>query len=242
MEEEVAVYDGVHGAVLKHGADMAAKLVADAEGVHQAVDELFFLIGEAVGVGGVNGGEVEVRHGIILAVDIHRALFKVDAVEEVAVVHVPFRMAGDDVVLQLHLNHEDGFVHLRDDALILLRDVVLLSLHLGLEDLAGVVAVSLHGEHGQGHQVDAVAVFQGLHVGVTERDAEHVGDGTFVAGGGTHPQSVVVAPLYVVVAVMLQGVHDDVGAGAAVVDVAEDVKAVDAEALNHLADGLYEGL
>lgn len=56
VEEEVAVYDGVHGAVLKHGADMAAKLVADAEGVHQAVDELFFLIGEAVGVGGVNGG------------------------------------------------------------------------------------------------------------------------------------------------------------------------------------------
>ena len=51
-----------------------------------------------------------------------------------------------------------------------------------------------------------------------------------------------VAPLYVVVAVVGQGVHDDVRSGTAVVDVAEDVEAVDAQALYDLADGLDEWL
>ena len=49
-----------------------------------------------------------------------------------------------------------------------------------------------------------------------------------------------VAPLYVVVAVMVQGIHDNVSSWTAVVDVAEDVESVNAESLYYLADGLYE--
>ncbi len=52
-----------------------------------------------------------------------------------------------------------------------------------------------------------------------------------------HPERVVIAPLDVVVLVSLERVHDDVGALAAVVDVAEDVQRIDAQTLDHVADG-----
>ena len=69
--------------------------------------------------------------------------------------------------------------------------------------MTGVVGVCFHGERGKRHQIDAVTVFQCGEVTVTERQAQHVGNATVVAG--CRPiQSASVAPLYVEVVVIAQ--------------------------------------
>ena len=113
MEEQVGVYHAVHGAMLENDVHVPAQLVADAEGVGELFHQLFLLLGELVGVGGVYRGEIEVWHRIVLTVDVHRAFLAVYAVQKVAALHFPFRVRGDECMFQLHLHHEDSLVHLR---------------------------------------------------------------------------------------------------------------------------------
>ena len=127
-------------------------------------------------------------------------------------------------------------MHARNQAARLLGDGVV-GIDFGLECFTIVVAVGLHSEGSQWHEVDAVAVFQSGHVAVAQGDAQHVGDASLAAGGGTHPQRVVVAPLEVELAVVHQRVHNKVCTRAAVVHVAQDVQLVDTQSLNHVAHG-----
>ena len=60
------------------------------------------------------------------------------------------------------------------------------------------------------------------------------------AGGGAHPQNVVVAPLNVHAVVVQQGVHDDIRPGAPVKDVAHDVQVVHRQALDDAGHRLDE--
>ena len=57
-----------------------------------------------------------------------------------------------------------------------------------------------------------------------------------------HPQDVVIAPLDVDLMVVHQVVEDDVRAGTAVVDVADDMQSLDGEALNQFGEVGDEGL
>ena len=64
-------------------------------------------------------------------------------------------------------------------------------------------------------------------------------DGGDAEGGarrGADPHDVVVTELDVEGVVLHQGVHNDVGAGASVEDVADQVEAIDDEALDDAAD------
>ena len=149
-------------------------------------------------------------------------------------------MAVEDGGLRLELYDADGLVHLRREQQRLLVHAALFLQLLGDELLAGVVAVDLECEGGQRHEVDAVALLEGGQVGVAQAQAQHVADAGVVAGRGTHPEHVVVAPLYVPRVVLPQRVEYDVCAGAAVVDVAEYVQLVDGQTLYDVADGHYE--
>lgn len=146
-------------------------------------------------------------------------------------------MALHNLPLNLELYHGDGLVHLRREADGLLVYVAGATARGGLELLAGVIGISLHGEGGQWHEVDAVAVFQGGEVGVAQAHSYHVADASVVASGRAHPQNVMIAPLYVPAVVVAQRVHDDVRTGASVVDVAQDVQLVDGQPLYHLGYG-----
>ena len=106
----------------------------------------------------------------------------------------------------------------------------------GVEERAGVVGIRFHGEGGERHHVDAVALLERLRVGVAEGEAEHAGYTSLVAGGRAHPENVVVAPLDVPVVVGRERVHDEVSARSAVEDVAEDMELVDGEALDEFAE------
>ena len=120
-----------------------------------------------------------------------------------------------------------GFVHLREEA-----HIALVVVDIGIFEFwnvwcAWVVFVNFHGKCGKWYHVDAIAVLEGVEVGITEREADDGGNTGFVASSGTHPHEVVVAPLDVHIVILTDLVEDEMRTWSAVVDVAYEVKAVD---------------
>lgn len=145
--------------------------------------------------------------------------------------HRPFEFELDDGHSLVHLGRERHCFRAVERAVVV---------DLRAEHFAGIVAVGVHGERGKRQQVDAITLFESGQFAVTQRDAEHVGDVAVVAGAGSHPEHVVVSPGDVEILISGQSLHDQMRTGAAVVDVAEDVEEVDAETLDHVADGDYK--
>ena len=132
----------------------------------------------------------------------------------------------EDAGFLLELYDADGLVHLGSQQQGLLVHLRVLE-QLGDEILTRVVAIGFQGKGGQGHEVDAIAVFEGGEVGIAQREAQHVTDAGIVTRCSSHPEHVVVAPLDVPRLVASHDVHDDVGTRASVVNVAKDVQLVD---------------
>ena len=240
MEQQIGVEYPVHATVGEQALYVLVQLVAHTERVVQFVDQFLLLGREFVGRFRVDGGEITVAHGVFLPVAHENFSFKINVLQLFPLFHVPFGAAVYHGSFELDLDNADGLVHLCDEASGFLVMPRVVFVQLRPEIMTGVVGVCFHGERGKRHQVDAVAVFQCGEVTVTERQAQHVGNATVVAGCRPHPKRVVVAPLYVEVVVIAQCVHDDVRSGAAVEDVAEDVQLVDAQALYQVADGADE--
>ena len=237
VEEQVGVAHLVQAPVAEQAAHVLAQLLAPGEGTLDAVQHLLLLGGEPVGVRGVERGEALVPQLVRLPVQLDRPGLRVDAVQQQPVLHRELRPSPDDLPLELVLDDGDGLVHLRDEAHRLLVVRGLIGVQRGDEELAGVVGVRLHGEGGEGQQVDAVAVLEGRQVAVPQAHPHDVGDAPEAARGRPHPEDVVVAPLDVEVVVSAQGVHDDVRPRSPVVDVPDDVQLVDGEPLDEVADG-----
>ena len=235
--EQVAVADEVHAAVGVEAAHVLAQLLAVHEGGMDFVHQFALFVRQAVGVGGVDSGEMGVAQGVFPPFVAEDAAGVVYLVQQLAPCHAELGTAVDDGGLEFQLDDGDGLVHLCDESLCLLVVLGAGKVHPGCKHRAGVVAVGIHGKGGQGQKVDAVAVFEGGEVAVAHGQADDVGDAGIVARGGAHPQQVVVAPLDIEVVVVAEGVHDDVGARTAVVDVAHDVQRVDGEALDEVAQG-----
>ena len=113
-------------------------------------------------------------------------------------------------------------------------------LDFGCEYRAGIVAIGFHGERDERHEIDSVAVFESLHVAVAQRYPQDIGDAGIVAGGRAHPEGVVVAPLDIEILVLCQRVHYQMSAGAAVIDIAQNVELVDGQTLYDITDGYDE--
>ena len=185
----------------EHDTDVLVQLLVDSERVAQAVDKRPFFRRKAVRLFGVYGREDATFHFVFLAVDGAYAPAVINVFKQQPVGHAPFRMAFDYLCLHLELYHGYGFVHLRRQSTCFFIYVGASAVGLRHELFAGVVAVMLHGECGQRHEVDAVAFFYGGEVGVTERQADDVADARLIACACAHPQDVVVAPLDVPVMV-----------------------------------------
>ena len=116
---------------------------------------------------GVDGGEGVALEFVFLTVDNYCALVVVDVVEEQSTVHLPSGIALYDGRLLLKLKYGDGFVHECGESARLLVDAGRVGRgYLGLEFLAGVVAIGLHSKCGKRHKVDAVALLKCSEVGV----------------------------------------------------------------------------
>ena len=251
MVEQVAVADGVHGAMTEEATDVLLQLLGDAEGVVQALHQVFLLGCQLVGMLGVNGGEKGVEHRVVLSVEAIGASLEVDVLERTSAVDVPFGVLLDELPFQFELYDRNGLVHLCDEAHLLFVGLAIVRCSKRQETLAGVIGVCLHREGGKREEVDAVAFLQSSHVGEAQRESQHDGDTGVASRCCTHPQRIVVAPLDVEVVARQQVVHDDVGTRSAVKDVTKDVKLVDAQFMDDIAyrdnevsrlSRLYDGL
>ena len=160
----------------------------------------------------------------------------VNGAEQGAVFHSPFRVAPVKLTFELELDDGDSLMHLGDETQGFVAQV-LSFIRFGQERPAFVACIRLHGKGGEGHHVDAIALFERLRVGVTQRKAQQARHADWAARCRAHPEHVVVAPFDVQVMVVAERVHDEVGAGSPVVYVAEDVELVDGQALDQVAQG-----
>lgn len=238
MEEQVAVRDAVHRTMGEDNSNVALETLADTEGAADAVDEFSLSIGECIGMLWIDGGEIGVAQWVILAVKAYDATLKVTSREEVAVPHAPLGMTLVELPLKLKCDDGNGFVHTGiEESLALGGFFLAMAEIVGHKDVAGIIGVSLEGEGGEGHEVDAVAFLEDDGVAVAKGKTEDSGYAAAVAGGSTHPEDIVVAPLDVEVVELAEAVHNEVGAGATIEDVAENVKSLDGEALDDVAEG-----
>ena len=224
-------------AVAEHAFHVLAQFLTLGERLVKLVNDILLLGRQLVGMLGVNGREVGVKQFIFLALDFDDAFLQVHLVHEQAVLHVKVRVTLDGSGLKLELDDADGFVHLCNELGGAGAFGVLGTAVLGNETGARVAGIGVDGKGRQRQQVDAVAVLQHPVVAIAQGDAQHVGDAAVVAGGGAHPQDVVVTPLDIKVMEVAQDVHNLVGAGTAVIHVTQQVQHVDGQLLNQVAHG-----
>ena len=236
VEHQAAVVVAVHGAFFVEKVYMALELVAVEEGDLQTLQHLLLSGREGVGVGRVDGREIRVPQGVLRSADGHDAAREIHLVQQHAVVHAVLGVELRGLALDLELDDGHGLVHLGDD-LVVVGVGLVAGAGLGHEAGAGVVCVGLEGKEGQGPHVDAVAALHEVVVFIAQADAHGVGDAAQLARGRAHPEDVVVAPLDVDVALLFQLVHHEMGAVAAVKDVAHDVESVDDGVVHQMAHG-----
>ena len=188
------------------------------------------------GVGRVYRRERRIPHGVLPAAHHDGPLLPVDAAQEVAVLHLEIRVAVDDLTLELEHQDGDGLMH--DGAAMEHTGGVGAAGSVGVRHPDGqiVVAIELLGHPLQVAEVDAVAVLHHAVVVVRKGGLQHRADADGTAGRRAHPDHVVVAPLDVHIVVAHQQVKDDVGAGAAVEQVAHDVELVHSQPLDELTE------
>ena len=238
MDEQVAVIALVHGPFVEQEADVLLELFGAAERLDHLVHHVLLFGRQGIGVFRVDGGEVAVLHRVDLAVDLDGGIFIVDVLEGGAVHHVEVRVALDDLAHQFEEDHGDGLGHAGRQQQIAVLRVLLLLL---VEDAGGEArqvgeGIVLVREQRQRTKADAVADLEDREVIVKDGVRQDGGDADGGAGRGADPHDVVVAELDVEGMVLHQSVHDDVGAGATVEDVADEVEAIDDESFDDAAD------
>ena len=194
----------------------------------QTLHYRLFLFGECKWVGWINGREVCVSKLIFLAVKSDSALCIINIAKLASVKHLPFWVALENLCLSLELKNCNRLVHHSHEAeRLLVEAVAVLGIEYRTEHLARVVVVMLHSVCSKRHEVDAVAVLESGEVGVSQRESNHVAYTSIVTGRSSHPQNVVVPPLYVPRMILREIIHYDVRTRTTVVHVAEDMQLVD---------------
>ena len=126
------------------------------------------------------------------------SLLIVDVSEETAVFHVPSRIAKEYICFCLELQDGDSLVHHGSETDgFLIKAITILVVEFWLESIARIVSIVLHSISGERHKIDAIAFFKRYEVCVAQRKTYYIADTSVITGSCTHPQYVVVAPLYI---------------------------------------------
>ena len=166
-------------------------------------------------VGGIDSREVFVPELIFFALDQHRALFVIDAVEHYMIVHQKFGVPFYYLCLELELYYRYGLVHLCPEGAVVLRQAYMVRVAQA-EAFAWVRTVCLHCKDGQRTHVYAVAVFYTVEICVLCRNGKHRCYARKRPCRRAHPLDVVIAPLYIDAVVIYERIKDYVGSRAAV--------------------------
>ena len=147
------------------------------------------------------------------------------------------RTALNNLPLHLKLDHGDGLVHLRRQPRI--HGVIdILIQNLGQKPGTGIILINPGREHGQGAQVNPVAVLQKIEAVVADRDPQHVADAGQIAGGRSHPGNIMISPLDIYIVELHQLVHNKIRPGAPVENISDDMEIIDGQVLDQVAERL----
>ena len=128
-------------------------------------------------------------------------------------------------------------MHLCYQAQSLLIVIAVGEIHLRHKNSTRIICISIHGESCQRQQIDSITVFKSTQIAITHGHTYHIGYATIIAGSGSHPQNIMVAPLNVEVMIIAQSIHDDVCSGTTVVYIAYDMKRINRQPLNQITHG-----
>ena len=151
----------------------------------EGIDDLLLLWRQAQRICWVYRWETFVEKFVFLPVEGDGALLVVNSLQQNAVHHAPFGVGFVELPFELELHDGDGFVHLRNQACVLLcryRSAINQTRH---KQLAGIVGIMLNGEGCEGNHVDGVSLLQGLGVGVSQRKTKHRAHAGGIARCGT---------------------------------------------------------
>ena len=237
MEKQVIVVDEVHASMPEQELNVLMQLLTHFERMVQLVHEVFLLRGQLVWVLRVDSGKITAEQVVGLPVEGNPPLLVINILEELPVLHLPFRLSLVDACFLLELYHGNGLVHLCRKPHCLLVELMRTVRYLRHEFSARIILIGFHGKGCQWHQIDAIALLQRSEVGIAEREPDDIADTGVVTCTGPHPQDVVITPLDIPVMIVFHEVHDEMGSGATVIDVAENVQLVNGQSLNDITNG-----
>ena len=239
MEQQIAVVDLVKTALGIQEPDVPLEFFGMTEGIGELVDHVAFFRCQIVGVFRIDGGEIAVFQRVDLAADVDGFGSVIDSVQQQPVAHAEFGAAQQLLALQLEEDDGNGLVHPGGQQLVLFGIVFCVSIgELDLKAAGITVLVDFVGKNGQWPQGNAIAGFDYIQIVVADGIGKHRGDQSPGAGGGTHPQNIVVTPLNVHAMAVHQAVHNDVSPGAPVENIADDVQMVAGQRLDDMAQCL----
>ena len=218
MEQQVVVHNGVHASMREDQLDVLTQLFVHRERVVEPFHEVvLFGCERYITVACYDGREVAGGHGILLSIHLACTFLKIHGTQQVTVLHAPLGVLVEDLGLHLELENGDGLVHHRGETRILLIEFLATASGPWHELRARVIAIGLHGEGGQGHQVNTVCLLKGSKVSIAQTETDNVADTCVVSCTGTHPENVVVTPLDIPVLVLPQQVENEMSTRSAVV-------------------------
>ena len=144
---------------------MGLQLLAAQERQHELIDELLLPLGEPVRVSGVDRGERYIVDAVFFSAERDRSVGADELAEQEAAVHFIFRVAENELALQLELDDRDGLEELGGHFTVFRHAVG----HVGRQEVcAGIVAILLHRKERKRTDVQAVAVLEHIEVAILE--------------------------------------------------------------------------
>ncbi len=114
--------------------------------------------------------------------------FRVNPVQQIAPLHVPFRVAENRLPFEFELDDGDGLLHPRH------QQIVAQARAFRLETLAGVVRIDGARQSFEGRDDQAVPFFELRQAAIAQGDAEHRRDQGFLSETRAHPRDIVITP------------------------------------------------
>ena len=153
VEQQRAICHGVQAARVKEQCNVALQALRSQKRVHQAFHDRLFFVGHAVRISGINGGEVQVQHGVAGPFDFYISCLEINMMQQVSPGQVKIGIFSAMYVFSFELNNGNCFLDARN-LMAQLGGVVACAFRD--EQRAGVFAIHVVCEGSQRAQINAV--------------------------------------------------------------------------------------
>lgn len=155
---------------------MALKLLGMRKFKHHALHHFALKRREGIRIGGIDRRERAAAQRIGFAVQLDGLVFKINAVQNPAALHVVFRMTAEQLAFQFELQNRGRFVHARQLHLVFVQFLAVVARQ---KRFARVIRIAGCGQRRQGTQRNAVADFKCFQIAVFHRGHNDLRDAGF---------------------------------------------------------------